>query len=116
MKNDKKDQGEGMTKLTIVALGILTVGLFATAGPSAVSAQSERSIAVHAAQDICRVIDADLEVESITFGECVNILPEHPASDNANNYNAGLCGINGVLIEVNATNKGQCLKIVRDLP
>ncbi len=48
----------------------------------------------------------------ITFGECVNIF-KGPASENANNRVAGLCGIEIIQGQLETTNKGQCIKIAR---
>jgi hypothetical protein len=47
-----------------------------------------------------------------TRGECVNALIG-PASENANNCLAAICGIDAAQAELGVTSKGQCIKALR---
>jgi hypothetical protein len=108
-----------VSKLILAGLVALTLGLFAAFADdsaSSVSADEGRSDAVQFAQDFCREADEEglLEEMGITFGECINFVTG-PASEEANNYIAGICGAEIIQARVGATDKGQCIKIVKEL-
>ncbi len=99
-----------------LAMLSLLLGLFAL--PAAMSTRSvsaEAGVASEAAA-ACQEFAASglLDEIGITVGECVNNV-KGPSSANANNFIAGLCGIDFIQEQVGATNKGQCIKIVSDL-
>ena len=68
------------------------------------------------AAELCRQLDEegvlDAPGNEVTRGECVNILTG-PASENANNFIAGICGLAFAQESTGTTSKGQCIKIVR---
>lgn len=98
--------------LAAFMLAALLVSTFAFAFAATASADSDASAAV----DFCRELDeaGELEEAGVTFGECVNII-KGPSSENANNFVAGLCGLDEALVLTGTTNKGQCIKALRDM-
>jgi hypothetical protein len=100
-------------KKAIGILGALALMLSAFAvQPLAVSAQTP----ANEVAAICRQLDAEgvLAAAGVTRGECVNIL-KGPSSANANNFIAGLCGLDEVLEFTGTTNKGQCIQVLGEL-
>jgi len=65
----------------------------------------------------CREVEADgfLGPTGVTRGECINIFAG-PASKNATNFFAGLCGDERTQERVGTTNKGQCIKVLTAMP
>jgi len=61
----------------------------------------------------CRAVEADglLGPRDVTRGECINIF-KGPASANATNFFAGLCGNKGLQERLGTPNKGQCIKVL----
>ena len=109
-----------MRRTIVTGLAVLSLGLSSIAGalgaPTAVSAESIRPDVA----ELCRLADEEGELEElgITRGECVNLISgliSGPASERANNFIAALCGLDFIQEQVGATNKGQCIKAVRDL-
>ena len=100
----------------MVGLAVLAVALTAVFFGGTASAQSERSEDVQAAIELCRGLDEGgvLEAQGFTFGECVNVF-SGPASENANNFIAGLCGLDFAQAFTQTTNKGQCIKVLKEL-
>lgn len=98
--------------LTAGLLLMLTLSFVAFGGSASAAPQTPAKDAVA----FCQQLQAEgvLADAGVTFGECVNIF-KGPASENANNFISGLCGIDFVQAEVGATNKGQCIKIVKTL-
>ena len=90
----------------VVAMGALAAPAGATHGPPHVPANE--------AAELCRALDESGELDEfgVTRGECVNIL-KGPASENANNFIAALCGAEEVQEATGTTNKGQCIKVLR---
>ncbi len=68
-------------------------------------------------RQMCRMADEAgfLDAVGATRGECLNTL-RGPASENAANFAAGLCGAEHIQQEVGATNKGECIKRMNSLP
>ncbi len=94
-----------------VALLTVLVSSIGFASPTA----AQQDVPANEAAEFCRELDAAgvLDDEGVTRGECVNIL-RGPASENANNFIAGLCGLDFALEVTETTNKGQCIKVLRD--
>jgi hypothetical protein len=94
--------------LVLFAILSLTLGFAGTASAQSVVPANE-------AVEICRSLEeGTLEGIGATFGECVNQI-RGPASGNANNFLADLCGEEFVQEFFGTTNKGQCIKAVRGL-
>ena len=93
--------------LGMLALPLAMSGLSASAAPATPA---------KTAVEFCQALDEAgvLDEAGATFGECVNIF-KGPASEQANNFIAGLCGLAGIPEQVGATNKGQCIKVVNEL-
>ena len=68
------------------------------------------------AAELCRQLDEQGVLDqpgiNVTRGECVNLI-SGPASENANNFVAALCGLDYVQQYTGTTNKGQCIKVLR---
>lgn len=66
------------------------------------------------AVEFCKMLAEEgvLKDEGVTFGECVTIL-KGPSSENSNNVIAGACGIDGIVADFGASNKGQCIKLLK---
>ncbi len=97
--------------LTLFALLTVLISSVAFAAPAA--AQSDSS----AAAEFCRMLDEEGVLDDpslqITRGECVNLV-KGPSSANANNFIAAACGATIVQEFTETTNKGQCIKVLRD--
>ena len=95
-------------------LVVLTMAL-STLPFGAITASADPTNAAEVAE-LCRQADEEgiLDEFGITRGECVN-LGKGPASENANNFVAALCGLDALQESVGATNKGQCIQAVREL-
>ncbi len=94
---------------TIGLAGAALLGGTLLAGPA--SAAPARD-----AVEACRAFDEQgiLERAGVTFGECVNLF-KGSDSRNAENFIAGLCGLDFALKFTGTTNKGQCIKVVRSV-
>jgi len=72
--------------------------------------------------EFCRELDAEgiLDRQGITRGECENLF-KGPSNANSSNVIAAVCGSEGTrgyvgrIFGVTVTNKGQCIKLVRQL-
>ena len=100
-----------VTRLTVLSLGLSTLA-GALVAPTAVNAQA---LPPPEAAELCRLADesGELAALGITRGECESYVMG-PASEQANNFIAALCGVESVQAQVGATSKGECIKIVRD--
>ena len=67
------------------------------------------------AAEACRQFDEAglLAALGVTRGECVN-LHKGPVSENANNFIAAACSTPTGLTLTGTTNKGQCIKVLRE--
>jgi hypothetical protein len=98
----------------------MTVGLMLMLGLPMLafggSASAAPATPANAAVEVCQQAQEEglLDELGITFGECVNIV-KGPASATANNFIAGFCGLAFVQDQFGATNKGQCIKVVKEL-
>lgn len=101
-----------MRKSLLVLFALLTVLISGMAFASPTVAQQD--VPANEAAELCREFDdaGELDREGITRGECVNIFMG-PASENANNFIAGVCGFDFALEITETTNKGQCIKALR---
>ena len=100
-----------MVGLAVVAVAITAVFFGGTA-----SAQSDRSEAVAFAHEVCREAQEEgvLDELGLTFGECINLV-SGPASENANNQIAAFCGAEIIQEFTETTNKGQCIKVFKEI-
>ncbi len=95
--------------MLFVLLGIFMAPVVAFHGTVAAAPGGARD-----AVALCQELNAEgvLADFGVTFGECVNLF-KGPASENANNFIAAICGVDFIQEEVGTTSKGQCIKIVR---
>ncbi len=99
---------------------VATLALVALLGPASLAgaptAEAGTSIPRSASEaaEFCRELDEEGVLADLgaTRGECVNFL-RGAASENANNFIAGTCGIDFVQVITNTTTKGQCIKALR---
>ena len=91
--------------LVLLAVLLMTLGFVGTASADPTGAND--------AAEFCRFLDEEgvLDEFGVTRGECVNLV-KGPASANANNFVAGLCGIDFVQEDLGVSNKGQCIKAI----
>ncbi len=97
-------------------LAVLAVPALALAAPAAAQEEEPgRGERVAFAREFCQQLAEDgvLDEEGATFGECVNIL-SGPASEQAANFVAGLCGLAFAQELTDTTSKGQCIKVLRE--
>ena len=97
-------------------LAVLAVPALALAAPAVAQEEGPgRSERVAVAREFCREIaeQGGLDEAGATFGECVNILGG-PASEQATNFVAGLCGLDFAQEITDTTSKGQCIKVLRE--
>ncbi len=94
--------------LVMFAILSLTLGFAGTA--------SAQSLPANDAAELCRVLDEAgvLDELGLTRGECVNLF-KGPASENANNFIAAICGVESSQEFTGTSNKGQCIKVVKVL-
>ena len=104
-----------MRKSLLVLFTLLTVLFSSVAFATTSSANGFGGNApANEAAEICRELDAEGELKEfgLTRGECVNLFMG-PASENANNFRAAICGIEFVQGLTETTSKGQCIKALR---
>jgi hypothetical protein len=99
-------------KRLLTLFGLLTVLISSVAFATPTMAQD---VPANEAAELCRMLDEEgvLEFFGVTRGECVNLVTG-PASANANNFIAAICGAEIVQEFTETTNKGQCIKVLRD--
>jgi hypothetical protein len=100
-------------KRLLTLFGLLTVLLSSVAFATPTMAQG---VPANDAAEICRSLDEEgvLDEFGVTRGECVNLF-KGPASANANNFIAAVCGVDFIQENLGVSNKGQCIKVVKEL-
>ncbi len=95
--------------VTTLALVALLGPASLAAAPNAKAQESDRPEDA----EVCRVLDerGGLEVVGITRGECINFL-SGPASPQAANFFAGICGLDFLQVFLGVANKGQCVRLL----
>jgi hypothetical protein len=93
----------------------MVVGLLLVLGPPLLAGRASPAAAAptgaNEAVERCRD-EALLELRGITRGECVNLAKLLP-SDNATSEIAALCSIASIQQVAGATNKGECIQVLR---
>jgi len=97
--------------MLFVLLGIFMAPVVAFHGTVAAAPGGARDAAA-----FCQELNAEgvLAEFGVTVGECVNLVMG-PASENANNFVAAICGVDFIQESLGATSKGQCIKVARTL-
>lgn len=98
---------------------MISAALLATATLSVLSPQNAAAQGSSDAVEVCRRPDMATLFERFggTFGECVNLAKNGfapPSRDQSDAVTAAYCGLDHSLVVQGVTNKGQCIKVVRE--
>ncbi len=99
-------------------LAVLAVPAPALAAPAAALEEEppSRDERVAVAREVCRQLAEAgvLDQNGFTFGECVNFA-SGPASEQAANFDAGICGSEIFQRVTGTTTNGQCIQAAREI-